>query len=87
MNKESELTRKIIGIAMKIHREIGPGFQERIYHRAMIVALKKEGLVVESEKQFDVKFQNIWVGAFQLDLLVNYRMKCQNYFKPKLFPI
>ncbi|MFZ2189901.1 MAG: GxxExxY protein [Candidatus Magasanikiibacteriota bacterium] len=89
MYKESELTRKIIGVAMKIHREIGPGFQERIYHKAMIVALESEGLIVESEKQFDIKYQNIWVGTFQLDLVVNNKvvveLKALSGEIPKLF--
>ena len=39
MFKEAELTRKIMGIAMAVHREIGPGFKEKVYHQAMIIAL------------------------------------------------
>ncbi|HBU06745.1 MAG TPA: GxxExxY protein [Candidatus Magasanikbacteria bacterium] len=89
MYKESELTRQIIGVAMRIHREIGPGFQERIYHKAMIVALENEGLGVESEKQFDIKYQNMWVGTFQLDLVVNSKvvveLKAVSGEMPKLF--
>ncbi len=89
MYKEGDLTRQIIGVAMKIHREIGPGFQERVYHQAMIVALRKEGLKVESEKKFDIKFQNIWVGTFRLDLLVSNKvvveLKAVSGEIPKLF--
>ncbi|MBU1895277.1 GxxExxY protein [Patescibacteria group bacterium] len=70
MYKHSDLTRKIIGIAMKVHREIGPGFQEKIYHRAMEIALIKENLLFESEKEFNVCFQNDWVGTFRVDLFV-----------------
>ena len=70
MYKESDLTRKIIGIAMKIHREIGPGFQERVYHKAMILDLEKENLTADSEKKFDILYQNKHVGTFILDLVV-----------------
>ncbi|MFA7314473.1 MAG: GxxExxY protein [Candidatus Magasanikbacteria bacterium] len=89
MYKESDLTRKIIGIAMKIHREIGPGFQEKMYHKAMILDLEKEGLVVCSEKEFDVIYQNECVGTFRLDLVVEGKivieLKAVSGEIPKLF--
>jgi GxxExxY protein len=68
--KESDLTEKIIGIAMKVHRGIGPGFQERVYHQGMILALQDEQMVFESEKEFDVLYLGRWVGTFRVDLLV-----------------
>jgi len=74
MYKESDLTQKIIGIAMKIHLEIGPGFQERIYHQAMIIALDKEGLLVESEKEFDIYFEGTRVGTFRADLIIENKV-------------
>lgn len=74
MYKESELTGAIIGIAMTVHREIGHGFQEKIYHQAMIVALDSKGYHVESEKEFDILFQDTWVGTFRLDLVVEGRV-------------
>lgn len=70
MYKESKLTGEIIGIAMKVHREIGPGFQEKIYHRAMIIALENAGYEIESEKEFNVLFRGTKVGTFRVDLLV-----------------
>ena len=68
--KESELTRKIIGLAMKVHREIGPGFQERIYHKGMILALQDARMEYESEREFKVFYANKWVGTFRADLVV-----------------
>jgi len=89
MYKESDLTRKIIGIAMKIHREIGPGFQERVYHKAMILDLEKENLTADSEKKFDILYQNKHVGTFILDLVVEGKivieLKAISGEIPKLF--
>jgi GxxExxY protein len=89
MYKHSELTEKIIGVAMKVHREIGPGFQEKIYHRGMELALPEVGFIVESEKEFDVMFQNHWVGTFRVDLLINklviVELKAVCGEMPKLF--
>lgn len=74
MYKESELTERVIGIAMRVHNTIGPGFQEKVYHQAMIVALDKADLTIESEKEFDICFEEVWVGTFRLDLIVNERV-------------
>ncbi len=41
MMKYSDITEKIIGCAMKVHRELGSGFQEYIYQRALEIELKK----------------------------------------------
>ena len=42
MFKEEEATKQIIGIAMEIHRQLGPGFKERVYHNAMLALLQKQ---------------------------------------------
>ena len=43
MMKVSEITEKIIGCAMKVHRELGSGFQEYIYQRALEVEPRLRG--------------------------------------------
>jgi GxxExxY protein len=70
MYREEELTRKIIGIAMAVHREIGPGYPEHVYHSAMIIALDQENLLFESEKEIDIYFRNNLITNFRLDLVV-----------------
>jgi len=74
MYKESDLTKKIIGLAMQVHNEIGPGYQESIYHNAMIVILESKGYKFETEKEIDIFFQNKLVGLFRLDLLIENKI-------------
>ena len=74
MYKEQDLTAKIIGIAMKVHRTIGPGFQERIYHTAMVYALEDIGMFFETEKEFDVQYEDRLVGTFRVDLVVENKV-------------
>jgi GxxExxY protein len=64
----SDLTRKIIDACYEVHRELGPGFIEQIYHNALKVALaeRKYG----SEEIFDVHFHHQLVGQHRLDLVV-----------------
>ena len=69
--KHSEMTGKVIGCAMKVHRVIGPGFPEVIYHRCLLIELKNAGLNVEAELEKDIFYEGIKVGSRRLDLLVN----------------
>ena len=66
---EDELTYKLIGLAMAVHKALGPGFPEALYQRAMQVSLAAEGIPHACEYRIDVRFQNHVVGAFELDLV------------------
>ena len=65
-----ELTRKIIGCAFEVINELGSGFLESVYERAMRVALSDAGLFVEVQKPIQVSFRKQPVGDFYADLLV-----------------
>ena len=64
------LTERVIGCCFKVHRQLGPGFPERIYHNALRLALKKVGLNLESGKRYGVSYEDAKVGEFQVDLLI-----------------
>jgi GxxExxY protein len=64
------LTEKIIGCAYKVHRELGPGFSEGIYHNAFKIALEENELKYQTEKSFNISFQGRYVGRLRLDLIV-----------------
>ena len=85
------LTEKIISCAYKVHRELGPGFNERLYHNALKIALDGEGLVYKSEKTFDVSFQDKPIGKLRLDLVVEDKVvtevKSLTGIMPKVFEL
>ncbi len=64
------LTEKIIACAYKAHSELGPGFNEGIYHNALKIALEEEQLRFQTEKGFDVFFHGKNVGKLRLDLTI-----------------
>jgi GxxExxY protein len=64
-----DLTYRIIGSAMNVHRSLGPGFPEAVYHRALAIALQKAGLGAESEKPMEVIYDGQSVGQGFVDLL------------------
>ena len=65
-----ELTHKIIGCAYNVFNELGFGFLESIYKKAMIIELVKNNLKVEAEKPLKVYYDNKIVGDFYIDLYV-----------------
>ena len=83
------LTAKIIGCCFEVHRELGPGFNERIYSRALQIVLIKEKVRFIAEKEFVVKFDNKIIGKFRCDLLVEnsliVELKSVTGYSPKLF--
>ena len=68
--KHEELTHKIIGCAYKVFNELGFGFLESVYKKAMIIELSKSRLKVESEKSLKVYYDSKVVGEFSADLFV-----------------
>ena len=67
----ADLTGKIIGAAIEVHRQLGPGFIESIYENALVYELRKRGLKVEQQLEVSIIYDgNIEVGKHRLDLLV-----------------
>jgi GxxExxY protein len=69
-HEDDLLTSKVIGIAIEIHKEIGPGFSESIYHRAMEIDLAEAGLSFVSEASLAVKYKDHVLGTFAADMIV-----------------
>ena len=70
MKEEDPRTRTIIGCAMKVHRELGPGFLESVYHKSLALEISVAGLRVESEVPIDVYYRETLVGQFSADLFI-----------------
>jgi len=69
--EHEDLTDKIIGCAIEVHKKLGPGFLESIYENAFILELEKHNLHVERQQEVIVKYDGIEVGRHRLDLIVN----------------
>ena len=78
-----ELTKSIIGIYYNVYNELGYGFLEKVYHRAMISEVNKNGYEVEHEKKIEVFYKNEVVGTYIPDLIINksviLELKCVEY--------
>jgi GxxExxY protein len=83
------LTQKTIGCCYTVHRALGPGFNEKIYSKALQNQLAAEFLSFVAEKEFNVFFNNELVGKFRCDIFVEnaviVELKSVTGFIPKLF--
>ena len=68
--KYEELTKRIIGCAMKVHSTLGNGFQEVIYQRALEIEMNLEGLKFEREKEMPVMYREYEIGTRRVDFFV-----------------
>jgi len=66
-----DITEQIIGAAFEVHRLLGYGFLERVYHRAMQVELELRGLRAKIDDEVRVIYKTIEVGLYKPDILVN----------------
>jgi GxxExxY protein len=65
-----ELTEKIIGVFYIVYNELGHGFLESVYHKALVLALRQAGLRAEIEVPVPVFFRGQQVGDFSADVVV-----------------
>ena len=66
-----DLTDKIIGCAIEVHKKLGPGFLESIYENALIIELQKQNLEVERQREVIIKYDSVEIGRHRLDLIID----------------
>jgi GxxExxY protein len=74
---DTTVTRTIIGCAMKVSNTLGIGFLEKVYENALVIELRKAGLIVEQQKPIVVMYDDTSVGEFFADILVNGSIICE----------
>ncbi len=72
---ENELSYKIIGVAINLHRTLGPGLLESAYEAAMVHDLVEAGLSVERQVALPFMYKDIAMdAAYRIDILVEKRV-------------
>ncbi len=70
MNDTNKLTERIIGCAIEVHRQLGPGLLEATYESALSMELEAAGLKYQRQLLFPVVYKGRTIGEYRLDLLV-----------------
>lgn len=68
--KYSELTSKIIGCAITVHKTLGNGFQEVIYQRALEIEMRLAGINFTREHEMPIYYRQQQIGTRRVDFLV-----------------
>lgn len=88
MKKINDLTETIIGSAISVHRELGPGLLESAYEACLAYDVAKSGLSVERQKELPIKYRNVKLNCgYRIDLLVENKVIVEIKATEKLAPI
>ncbi|MFK7911876.1 MAG: GxxExxY protein [Akkermansiaceae bacterium] len=68
---DNDLTYQVIGAAMHVHNELGPGLREKPYENALRIALKKLNMHVDQQRAYPISYEGHIVGDCLTDLVVN----------------
>lgn len=73
-DRHDALTERIIGCAFKVANRLGPGFLERVYENALVHELRKCGLLVDQQRAFPVVYDEVVVGEYVADIVVENKV-------------
>src|SRR5262245_11680234 len=59
----------VLGSGLAVHRALGPGYLERVYHNALCVELTASGISFETEKRIIIRYRERVVGVHRIDLV------------------
>lgn len=72
---ENELSNIIIGVAIEVHKSLGPGLLESAYKECLFYKLNQMGLVVEKEKAMPLVFEGVKLDCgYRIDILVENKV-------------
>jgi len=72
--KLGEITEKILSACFEVSNELGHGFLESVYEKALTIALRDQGLNAENQVALQVKFRHQDVGNFYADVIVEEKV-------------
>jgi len=69
-----DLTQVVIGAAMKVLNSLRPGLDEKLYERALVIELRKQGIFCDQQKRHEVFYDGQLIGVLIPDLIVDGRL-------------
>lgn len=69
-----DLTYKLIGLGMQVHRTLGHGYLEKVYENSLMVLFRKSGIFAEQQVPIKVRFEGEIVGDYFVDILIEQKV-------------
>ncbi len=86
--KENDISEKVIGCAIEVHRQLGPGLLESVYEEALCYELSQGGLSFERQQRVPIKYKDVLLATpLRLDLIVEGKVIIDNKAKSEVTPI
>ncbi len=83
-----ELSKKVIGCALEVHKTLGPGLLESVYEKCLSYELTKAGLKHQIQKDSPIHYKDIDIDAgFRIDILVEDKLIVELKSVDKMMPI
>lgn len=70
MDHDQIISERIIGCAIEVHRDLGPGLLERPYHVALCVELARNQIAYERQRAIPLYYRDVQIGEYLPDLIV-----------------
>ncbi|MDQ1230500.1 GxxExxY protein [Sphingomonas sp. SORGH_AS_0879] len=78
----------VVDVALRLHRELGPGLLESVYEIVLAARLAAMGYSVARQRSIDIEFEGVRIdGAFKIDLLVDERLIVEIKSVERLAPV
>ncbi len=74
LNSDEKLAHRVIGLAMAVHRELGCGFVESVYEKALLIELEQAKIAFEVQPILPVFYKDTEIGIFQADIIIEKRL-------------
>jgi len=85
---EEELTKRIIGCAIEVHKILGPGLLESVYEECLCHELRHQGLIVDRQKALSLQYKGIQLDcSFRLDIVAENRVVIELKCVDKITPV
>ena len=85
-SRHSDLTQKIIGCAIKVHKYFGLGFREEIYARSLLIELEEQAISCQTQLVRQIFYEEHWVGQSRVDILVEGKVLVELKARSELTP-
>ena len=74
MSNGKRLSEQVIGCAQNVCRELGTGFLEVVYEKALALELEETGILFERQRQLDIHYKGQLIGQYMADLVVENKL-------------
>ena len=85
---DGELTYRIVGLAMRVHRQLGPGLIESVYHRCLCHELTQAEISHEQQVRLAIRYDGIEIGSgYSADIIVRNKVILELKAVERLIPL